>query len=192
MFEELLEVYKTKAADSEKELKEAQAMIALVLAVENMSNMLSSKQQEVDLLGRLIDQVDHLSKEVTDLRSQMKTRQARSTVTTTATEDEGKKGSEGSALDNHTKNLIDLMKDRPGRYTTSELVDMLGLNKTTVISVMKRASEMDPTHVKLTQGKRRKLYLSYTPDDETRGEAGDADSGSDDEEKMRLELMAMT
>lgn len=186
MFEELLEVYKKKVVESERELEENQAMIGLIMAVENMSNMLSMKQQDVDLLGRLIDQVDHLSKEVSDLKSQMKTRQTRSSVNRTP------KVTEGNALDNHTMTLIDLMKERPGRYTTNELVDMLGLNKTTVISVMKRAVDMDPSHVKLTQGKRRKLYLSYTPEDQDQGEKNEADSVSDDADRMRLELMSMT
>jgi hypothetical protein len=40
---------------------------------------------------------------------------------------------------------------------------MLGLNKTTVISVMKRAIALDPDHLKMTTGKRRKLYLAYVP-----------------------------
>ncbi|HOO54855.1 MAG TPA: hypothetical protein PLY09_05490 [Methanothrix sp.] len=186
MFEELLEVYKKKVAESERELEETQAMIGLIMAVENMSNMLSMKQQDVDLLGRLIDQVDHLSKEVSDLKSQMKTRHTRPSAI------RNQKIGEGNALDAHTENLIDLMKERPGRYTTSELVDMLGLNKTTVISVMKRAVEMDPSHVKLTQGKRRKLYLSYTPEDQDQGERKEVEPGSEEADRMRLELMSMT
>ncbi|MGC9514771.1 hypothetical protein [Methanocrinis sp.] len=186
MFEELLEVYKDKVAESERELEENQAMVGLIMAVENMSKMLSMKQQDVDLLGRLIDQVDHLSKEVADLKSQMKTRQTRPSVARTS------KVGEGNALDGHTETLIGLMRERPGRYTTSELVDMLGLNKTTVISVMKRAAEMDPSHVKLTQGKRRKLYLSYTPEDQDQGERTESDSDSDEADRMRLELMSMT
>ena len=186
MFEELLEVYKKKVAESERELEENQAMVGLIMAVENMSNMISAKQQNVDLLGRLIDQVDHLSKEVADIKSQMKTRQTRATV------GRASKASEGNALDSHTESLIDLMKDRPGRYTTSDLVEMLGLNKTTVITVMKRAVDMDPTHVKLTQGKRRKLYLSYVPDDQDKGERTEAETTSDEPDRMRLELMSMT
>ena len=185
MFEELVEVYKRKVAESEQELEENQAMVGLIMAVENMSNMLSAKQQNVDLLGRLIDQVDHLSKEVADLKSQMKTRQTRSTVS------RAPKVAEGNALDSHTESLIELMKDRPGRYTTSDLVEMLGLNKTTVITVMKRAADMDPTHIKLTQGKRRKLYLSYVPDEDKR-ERTEAEPDSDEPDRMRLELMSMT
>ncbi|NLX37906.1 MAG: hypothetical protein A4E50_00492 [Methanosaeta sp. PtaB.Bin087] len=186
MFEELLEVYKNKVSESERDLEENQAMMGLIMAVENISNMLSTKQQDVDLLGRLIDQVDHLSKEVADLKSQMKTRQTRSTVARPP------KVSEGNALDGHTATLIDLMRERPGRYTTSELVEMLGLNKTTVITVMKRAVEMDPVHVKLTQGKRRKLYLSYIPEDQEPGERKEAESSSEGADRVRLELMSMT
>ena len=77
MFEELLELYKTKAVEIEKERKEAQAMITLVSAIDKMSGELKARQTDVDLLGRLIDQVDRLSKDVADLKSQMKAKQGR-------------------------------------------------------------------------------------------------------------------
>jgi hypothetical protein len=69
---------------------------------------------------------------------------------------------------------------------------MLGLNKTTVISVMKRAVDMDPSHVKLTQGKRRKLFLAYIPDDQDQSAKTEAEAGAEDSERIRLELMSMT
>jgi hypothetical protein len=187
MFEELLELYKKKAADTERKLTEEQAMIALIMAVEHMSDMLSSKQRDVELLGRLIDQVDRLSKEVSDLKSQLKARQGRSASTAQVTS----KTTEGRALDNHAQTLIELMSERPGRFSTSDLVEMLGLNKTTVISVMKRAVDLDPKHVKLTQGKRRKLTLAYIPDEGNSGEMMESAEGGD-EDRIRLELMAMT
>jgi len=187
MFEELLELYKTKAAESERKLKEEQAMIGMILAVEKMSDMVTSKQRDVELLGRLIDQVDRLSKDVADLKSQLKARQGRPPVQMAS-----KPAGEGRALDNHAASLIELMSERPGKYTTSELVDMLGLNKTTVISVMKRAADMDPKHIRLTQGKRKKLNLAYVPDEEGSGEMSVSDSDSGDKDRMRLELMAMT
>ena len=52
MFEELLELYKTKAEEIEKERKEAQAMVMLVSAIEKMSKELDSKQNDVELLGQ--------------------------------------------------------------------------------------------------------------------------------------------
>ncbi len=184
MFEELLELYKTKAAEIEKERTEAQAMITMIAAIDRMSTELNSKKSDVELLGRLIDQVDRLSKDVADLKSQLKARQGRSVPAPEQNAGEGK------ALDNHAHTLIDIIAERPGRYTTSELVDMLGLNKTTVISVMKRALELDPRHVKMTQGKRRKLYLAYVPDDE--GKIAESDSSSGESDRVKLELMAMT
>jgi len=184
MFEELLELYKAKAEEIEKDRKEAQAMITLVTAIDKMANELSSKQSSVEVLGRLIDQVDRLSKEVADLKSQLRTRHGRSTIVAEQT------GNEGKALDHHARSLIDILAERPGRYTTSELVDMLGLNKTTVISVMKRALDLDPKHVKMTQGKRRKLYLAYVPDEEKQPVEPEASSNETDPVKM--ELMAMT
>lgn len=187
MFEELLEIYKTKAAEKERHLQEDQAMIALIMAVEKISEMLSSKQRDVELLGRLIDQVDRLSKDVADLRSQFKTRQSRAPVPQTSLV-----SGEGRALDNHAASLIGLMSERPGRYSTAELVDMLGLNKTTVISVMKRAAELDPVHIKLTSGKRKKLTLSYLPDDASQSLQAEQGRDAADQDRMRLELMAMT
>ena len=150
-----------------------------------LSGYINSKQSDVMLLGRLIDQVDRLSKDVTDLKSQMKVRQSRSVA---PVQEQG--SNEFRAQSNHAMNLVDLMRERPGRYTTSELMDMLGLNKTTVIGVMKRAIEIDPRHVKLTQGKRRKLYLSYIPEEDN--QMVDTGKSSGDEDRMRLELMAMT
>jgi hypothetical protein len=185
MFEELLALYKTKAASTERRLKEEQAMMAMVMAVEHISEMLSAKQRDVELLGRLIDQVDRLSKDVTDLKSQLKTRHGRSIAVTPRTG-----AGESRALDNHAKTLIELMKERPNRYNTSELVEMLGLNKTTVISVMKRATEIDPLHVKLTQGKRRKLSITYVSEEQAIGETTESNEGGED--RMKLELMAMT
>ncbi len=184
MFEELLELYKTKVAEIEKERKEAQAMVTFIAAIDKISTELGSKQSDVELLGRLIDQVDRLSKDVADLKSQIKARQGRPAPVP----EQGT--SEGKALDNHARTLIDIITERPGRYTTSELVDMLGLNKTTVISVMKRAVEIDPKHVKITQGKRRKLYLAYVPEED--GQTAETDAGSGEADRMKLELMAMT
>jgi hypothetical protein len=184
MFEDLLDLYRTKAAEKEREWKEAQAMIAFISAIDKMTSEVSSKQSDVDLLGRLIDQVDRLSKEVADLKSQLRARQGRPAPVQEPVSNEGK------ALDNHARTLIEIMAERPSRYTTSELVDMLGLNKTTVISVMKRAVELDPRHVKMTQGKRRKLFLSYVPEEE--GRIAESDSTSGDSDRMKLELMAMT
>ena len=184
MFEELLELYKTKADEIEKSKKEAQSMILLVSAMERVSKEMDSKQSDVELIGRLIDQVDRLSKDVADIKSQLRTRQGRSAPVPESASGDGK------ALDIHARSLIDIIEERPGRYTTSELVDMLGLNKTTVISVMKRAHDLDPVHVKMAQGKRRKLYLSYVPDEASGSEPAAAGPGESD--RLKLELMAMT
>jgi len=184
MFEELLELYKTKAEEIEKERKEAQGMFMLVSAIEKISREIDSKKSDVELLGRLIDQVDRLSKEVADLKSQLRTRQGRPAPVQETSSGDGK------ALDNHARSLIDIMAERPGRYTTSELVDMLGLNKTTVISVMKRALELDPKHVKMSQGTRRKLYLAYISEDEA--QIAEPTPGSGESDRAKLELMAMT
>ena len=52
MFEELLELYKTKAEEIERDRREAQAMIMLVSAIDKMSQDMESKKSDVELLGK--------------------------------------------------------------------------------------------------------------------------------------------
>jgi len=154
MFEELLETYKTKLAEKEKDLRDYQAMIQLVTTIEKISQEGLSAQSNMALLKKLEDQVNSQSKELRDLKVELTGGKRISPPT------EGKKS---KALDGHAWNLIDLLSKKQGTCTTNELVEMLGLNKTTVITVMKRAVALDPDHLKLTAGKRRKLYLAYVP-----------------------------
>ena len=154
MFEELLEQYKTKAAEKEKELRGFQAMVQMVTTIEKMSQESLSAQSNVALLKKLEDQVNRQSKELRDLKVEL---EAGKRITPPA------EGQKSKALDGHAWNLIDLLSKKQGSCTTNELVEILGLNKTTVITVMKRAIALDPDHLKLTKGKRRKLYLAYIP-----------------------------
>jgi uncharacterized membrane protein len=153
MFEELLELYKTKLAETEKELKGYQATIQMVTTIEKMSQEGLSAKGNAALLKKLEDQVNRQSKEMRDLKAELTGGKRISPPV--------KKKSK--ALDGHAWNLIDLLKKKQGSFTTNELVEMLGLNKTTVITVMKRAVALDPDHLKLTKGKRRKLSLAYVP-----------------------------
>jgi hypothetical protein len=154
MFEEILELYKTRLAEKEKDLRGYQSMIQLVTTIEEMSQEGLSAQSNVALLKKLEDQVNRQSKELRDLKVELTAGKRISPPT------EGKKS---KALDGHAWNLIDLLSKKQGSFTTNELVEMLDLNKTTVITVMKRAVAIDPDHLKLTAGKRRKLSLAYVP-----------------------------
>ena len=154
MFEELLETYKTKLAEKEKELRGYQAMVQLVTTIEQMSQEGLPAQSNMALLKKLEDQVNRQSRELRDLKAEPMAGKRISPPT------EGKKS---KALDGHAWNLIDLLSKNRRSYTTNELVETLGLNKTTVITVMKRAVALDPDHLKMTAGKRRKLYLEYVP-----------------------------
>jgi hypothetical protein len=154
MFEEILELYKTRLAEKETDLRGYQSMIQLVTTIEEMSQEGLSAQSNVALLKKLEDQVNRQSKELRDLKVELTAGKRISPPT------EGKKS---KALDGHAWNLIDLLSKKQGSFTTNELVEMLDLNKTTVITVMKRAVALDPDHLKLTAGKRRKLSLAYVP-----------------------------
>jgi hypothetical protein len=154
MFEELLELYETRLAEKEKDLRGYQAMIQLVTTIEKISQETLSPQSNVAILKKLEDQVNRQSKELRDLKAELMAAKRISPPIETQ---------KSKALDGHAWNLIDLLKKKQGSFTTNELVEMLGLNKTTVISVMKRAVALDPDHLKMTAGKRRKLYLAYVP-----------------------------
>jgi len=154
MFEELLELYETRLAEKEKDLRGYQAMIQLVTTIEKISQETLSPQSNVALFKKLEDQVNRQSKELRDLKAELMAAKRISPPIETQ---------KSKALDGHAWNLIDLLKKKQGSFTTNELVEMLGLNKTTVISVMKRAVALDPDHLKMTAGKRRKLYLAYVP-----------------------------
>jgi hypothetical protein len=151
MFEELLELYKTKLAETEKQLKGYQATIQLVAAIQKMSQEGLSAKSNMARLKKLEDQVGRQSKELRDLKAIL----AGKEISLPAEVPKSK------ALDGHAWNLIDLLSKKQRSYTTNELVETLGMNKTTVINVMKRAVELDPDHVKMTHGKRRKLSLTY-------------------------------
>ena len=153
MFEELLQLYETRLAEKEKDLIGYQAMVQLATTIEKMSQESLSTQGNLALLKKLEDQVNRQSKELRDLKVELMA---------------GKRISppiekKSKALDGHAWNLIDILSKKHGSYTTNELVEILGLNKTTVINVMKRAVALDPDHLKLTRGKRRKINLAYVP-----------------------------
>ena len=154
MFEELLQLYETRLAEKEKDLRGYQAMIQLVTTIEKISQETLSPQSNLALLKKLEDQVSRQSKELRDLKAEL---MAGKGISPPAEKQKSK------ALDSHAWDLIDMLKKKQGSCTTNELVEMLGLNKTTVISVMKRAIALDPDHLKMTTGKRRKLYLAYVP-----------------------------
>jgi predicted transcriptional regulator len=154
MLEEILELYKTKLADTEKDLIGYQSMIQLVTTIEEISQEGLSAQSKVVLLKKLEDQVNRQSKELRDLKVEL---EAAKRISPPVRKRKGK------ALDGHAWNLIDLLSKEQGSYTTNELEEMLGLSKVTVINVMKRAVALDPDHLKLTRGKRRELNLAYVP-----------------------------
>ena len=178
MFEEFLELCNIKSNELEREQKKVRELTELLIGMNKLSGYINSKQSDVALLGRLIDQVDRLSKEMADLKSQIAVRQLHSAIP--AQRHETKKG---RSLDNRARALIDILKDRPGRYATRDLVGVLGIHRVLVTQVMKRATEIDPKHIKLNKGAHRSFYISYIQTE---------DPQMADDDRRRLELMSMT
>ena len=121
MFEEILELYKAELAEKEKDLRGYQAMIQLVTTIEKMSQ---GFQSNVALLKKLEEQVNRQSKELRDLKVEL---EAAKRISPPVRKQKGK------TLDGHAWNLIDLLSKKQGSFTTNELVEMLDLNKTTVL-----------------------------------------------------------
>lgn len=194
MFEEILEQYQNKRIEIEQDLKKMQDVIELITTLNKISSgelsstQTNSNQSDFRLLGRLIDQVDRLSKEVTDLKSQREfKRQSLSSLPVRA------RGTDSyRILDSHVKVLLGMVTERPGSYSTNQLVDMMGMSKSAVLNIMKRAVEADPKHFKITQGKKKAFYLTYTPDvyPAPAGSITSSDIGSGNEDHTKLELMA--
>jgi hypothetical protein len=154
MFEEFLEMYKAKLVEKEKDLRGYQSMIQLVTTIEKMSQASLFSQEDADSLKRLEEKINRQSRDLRALKMELESAKR----TSPPIEKHRRK-----ALDGHAWNLIDLVSKKQGSYTADEIMDMLDLSKTTVISVMKRAVALDPDRLKLTRGERRKLSLAYVP-----------------------------
>ena len=109
MFEEILELYKTKLAEKEKELRGYQSMIQLVTTIEKMSQEGLSAQSNVALLKKLEDQVNRQSKELRDLKVELMGGKRISPPTE----------KKSKALDGHAWNLIDILSKKEGRFFKS-------------------------------------------------------------------------
>jgi hypothetical protein len=130
-------------------------MVQLVTAIEKISQEGSPSSQSIAAsLKNLEDEVNRQSKELRDLKNIIGAKKGSSPPT---------KSKRGRALDGHAWELIDIIRENQSNYNTNEIVNLLGLNKTTVIGVMKRAAALEPDHLKLTRGKRRKIFLEYVP-----------------------------
>jgi hypothetical protein len=130
-------------------------MVQLVATIEKISQEGRSSKSIAASLKKLEDEVNRQSKELRDLKNMIGGAKKGSLSPT--------KSKMGRALDGHAWKLIDILRENKGNYNNNEIVDLLGLNKTTVIGVMKRAAALDPDHLRLTRGKRRKITLAYLP-----------------------------
>jgi hypothetical protein len=68
MFEEFLELCNIKSNELEREQKKVRELTELLIGMNRLSGYINSKQSDVALLGRLIDQVDSFSKELAALK----------------------------------------------------------------------------------------------------------------------------
>lgn len=66
--------------------------------------------------------------------------------------------------DAHARMLINMLSNAPGVYTTTDISEMLGVVKSTAIRIMKKAAELDPEHIQLTYGTRKKIFIHYYPE----------------------------
>jgi len=133
---------------AEKRIEDCRGVEAQMKDILEAIKILEGYRSDPRDLGKLIDRVDHLGRELENLKTQMivPPRKKSSKI-------------EGQRLDL----LFAIMQNRPGRYTSDDIADRLGVAKSTALRIMRQAEERDPVHVKITQGDYRRIYIHYYP-----------------------------
>lgn len=185
------------------EKENLQKQIAFLEEVEQALNMIEDIQKKApDMYGlaRLIDRVDQIGKDVDMMKlrrgeplaaptpSVVATPIAASPVIVESVEAhelrKGRKRGPKSRLDEHARLLIKMLSNAPGVYTVDDIMDMMSVGKPAAIKIIRRAVDLDPEHMKITTGSRKKIFVHYYLE----GVRGKEESHID---HVKLELMEM-
>lgn len=73
----------------------------------------------------------------------------------------GRKRGPKSRLDEHARLLIKMLSNAPGVYTVDDIMEMMSVGKPAAIKIIRRAVDLDPEHMKITTGSRKKIFVHY-------------------------------
>ena len=119
-----------------------------------------SPPDHTQVIGNLIDQVDRLNLEVTELRNSSRMRE--NIVRARAG------GSRRATIESRVSAVLDILRTNRRQFDVNELQELLGLDHVQTISAMREAVRTTG-QIRMSQGKRRKLFVSYVGGSEPEG-----------------------
>lgn len=193
----MLQHVKERISSEKETLRKQIAFLEELESVIEMVEDLQRKVPDMHGLAKLIDRVDQIGRDV----DMMKLRRGELIVTPMPSVSapppvsapspvsappivrvSGKRGPK-SRLDGHARLLLSMLSKAPGVYTVEDITEMLSMGKPATIRVIRRAVELDPDHMKITTGSRRKIFVHYRPE-------GMANL-NENIDRVKLELMEM-
>lgn len=103
------------------------------------------------VIGNMLDRIDKLGHDVSELRNMVK---MRNHVISSG-------GTRRAVIENRVSAILDILKANRWQFDAAELQDLLGLDHVQTISAMREAVRTTG-QVRMFQGKRRKLFVKYT------------------------------
>lgn len=108
------------------------------------------------VIGNMLDRIDKLGNEVSELRNMVKMRNH--VVSSGSTR--------RAVIESRVNAILDILKSNRRQFDAAELQDLLGLDHVQTISAMREAVRTTG-QVRMSQGKRRKLFVTYTGSEAT-------------------------
>ncbi|HOK59307.1 MAG TPA: hypothetical protein PL047_09905 [Methanothrix sp.] len=164
----MLQHVKDRISSEKEALKKQIAFLEDLESALEMVEDLQRKVPDIHGLAKLIDRVDQIGRDV----DMMKLRRGEPIapppppmlVSTSPVARVGGKRGPKSRLDGHARLLLSMLSKAPGVYTVEDITEMLSMGKPAAIRIIRRAAELDPDHVKITTGSRRKIFVHYHPE----------------------------
>lgn len=135
----------------EKAKEEVTFCEEMLLLLDQMKGLPPQPVDHTKVIGNLIDRVDILGSEVSELRSLVKMREH---VISSG-------GTRRAVIESRVNAILDILKTNRRQFDAAELQDLLGLDHVQTISAMREAVRTTG-NVRMSQGKRRKLFVAYS------------------------------
>ncbi len=146
VWEDRLNAANERVFDAQQEADACKGMLAMI---DQLGGVINVKD-----LGNLIDLVDRLSKRISDLESKLGAKERVGEV---------REKVRRETIESHVGKLMEILREQRRQFDVVELKDLLGTDHIKTIQVMRTAAATT-NGIRLSQGKRRKLYVSYVPE----------------------------
>ena len=155
--EELKQYWINRIHSAEESKNVAAGMLELLAKITALEQKIDStaSQPSIDMnvLNKLIERVDILSRDLTEVQAKLSARERVKDVRARVREE---------TMRSHMDKMIDILKENRKQFTAHELQGELGLDYPTTIRTMREAADA-VEEIKLNQGLYRKLFIAYVP-----------------------------